>query len=58
MKRNITNDKPFLDFIKLLDQELKSRLAKISNERRMIEMFDNASIHKKKEVKFLVNKLG
>ena len=48
----------FESFIKLLDQELKSRLAKITIERRMIVMFDNASIHKTKEVKFLVKKLG
>ena len=58
MKSNTTNDNQFWDFIKLLDLELKSRLAKITYERRMIVMFDNASIHKTKEVKFLVKKLG
>ena len=58
MKSNTTNDNQFWDFIKLLDQELKSRLAKITYERRMIVMFDNASIHKTKEVKILVKKLG
>ena len=42
----------------MLDQELKSRLAKITYERRTIVMFDNASIHKTKEVKILVKKLG
>ena len=30
MKNNITNDNQFWEFIKLLDQELKSRLAKIT----------------------------
>ena len=58
MKNNTTNDNQFWDFIKLIVQELKLRLAKITYERRMIVMFDNASIHKTKEVKFLVKKLG
>ena len=58
MKSNTTNDNQFWNFIKLLDQELKSRLAKITYERKMIVMFDNASTHKTKEVKFLVKKLG
>ena len=58
MKSNTTNDNQFWDFIKLLDQEIKSRLAKITYERGMIVMFDNASIHKTKKVKFLIKKLG
>ena len=58
MKTNITNDNQFWDFLKLLDQELKSRLANITYKRRMIVMLDNASIHKTKEVKYLVKKLG
>ena len=37
--------------------QLKSRLAKITYERRMVVMLDNASIHKTKEVKLLVKKL-
>ena len=57
MKSNTTNEDQFWDFIKLFDQEFKLRLAKITYERRMIVMFDNASNHKTKEVKFLVQKL-
>ena len=30
-----------------MNKELKLRLAKITNERRMVEMIDNSSIHKK-----------
>ena len=58
MKSNTTNEDKFWGFIKLLDQVLKSKLAKNTYERRMIVMFNNASIHKTKEVKFLVKKLG
>ena len=52
MKSNTKNDNEFWGFIKLLDQELKSRLIKITYERRMIVILDNASIHKAVEVKF------
>ena len=58
MKSKTTNEDQFCEFIKLLDKQLKSRLAKITYERRMVVMFDNASIHKTKEVKLLVKKLG
>ena len=58
MKSKTTNEDQFRDFINLLDKELRSRLAKITYERRMVVMFDNASIHKTKEVKLLVKKLG
>ena len=58
MKSKTTNKDHFCKFIKLLDEQLKSRLAKITYERRMVLIFDNASIHKTKEVKLLVKKLG
>ena len=58
MKSKTTNEDQFRDFINLLDKELRSRLAKITYERRMVMMFDNAGIHKTKEVKLLVKKLG
>ena len=58
MKSKTTNKDQFWEFIKLLDKQLISRLAKITYERRMVVMFDNASIHKTKEVKLLVKKLG
>ena len=57
MKRKTTSDDQFWDFINLLDNELQSRLAKTTYERRMVVMFDNASIHKTKKVKLLVKKL-
>ena len=57
MKSNTTNNNQFWDFIKLLDQELESRLAKITNEKRMIVMYNNTSIYRKKVVKYLVKKL-
>ena len=58
MKSKTTNKNQFWEFIKLLNKQLKSRLAKITYERRMVVMFDNASIHKTKGVKLLVEKLG
>ena len=57
MKRKTTSDNQFWDFINLLDNEPRSRLAKTTYERRMVVMFDNASIHKTKKVKLLVKKL-
>ena len=58
MKNKTTNEDQFWEFIKLLDKELISRLAKITYERKMVEMLDNANIHIIKEVKLLVKKFG
>ena len=58
MKSNTINDNRFCNFIKLLDQELKSRLAKIAYEQRMIVIFDNTGIYKTKKVKIFNKKLG
>ena len=58
MKSKTTKENQFCGFIKLLDMQLKSRLAKITYERRMVVMFENACIHKTKEVKLLIKKLG
>ena len=55
-KSMTTNYDQFCDFIKLLDKELRSRLTKITYERRMIIMLDNVSIHKKNEIKLLIKK--
>ena len=41
----------------LLDNELRFRQAKNTYEKRMVIMFDNASIHKTKFVKQLIKKL-
>ena len=40
-----------------LDNELKFRLAKNTYEKRIVIMFDNASIHKTKAVKQKIKKL-
>ena len=40
-----------------LDNELRFRLAKNTYEKRMVIMFDNASIHKTKAVKQLIKNL-
>ena len=53
-KSKTTNEDQFSEFIKLLDKQLQSRLAKITYKRRMVVIFDNASIHKTQEVKLLV----
>ena len=58
IKSRTTNEDQFWDFLKQIDKELRLRIAKATYERRMIVMFDNASIHKTKEVKLLVKKLG
>ena len=57
IKSKTTNEDQFWDFLKQIDKELILRLAKTTYERRMVVMFDNASIHKTKEVKLLVKKL-
>ena len=49
MKSKTTNEDQFYELVKLLDKQLKSRLAKITYERKMVVMFDNASIHKTKK---------
>ena len=58
MKSKTTNEDQFCEFVKLLDKQHKSRISKITYERRMVVMFDNADIHKKNEVKLLLKKLG
>ena len=58
IKSKTTNEDRFWDFLKQIDKELRLMLAKATCERRMVVMFDNASIHKTKEVKLLVKKLG
>ena len=48
MESKTTNEDQFWEFIKLLDKQLKSRLVKITYERRIVVMFDNSSIHNTK----------
>ena len=52
MKSKTTNEDQFRDFINHLDKELRSRLAKITYERRMVVMFDNASIIKQRKLSY------
>ena len=54
LKRSTTKEEQFKDFLMQLDNELRFRLAKNTYEKRMVIMFDNASIHKTKAVKQLI----
>ena len=53
-----TNEDYFCKLVKHLDKQLKSRLAKITYERRMVVILDKASIQNTKKVKLLVKRLG
>ena len=57
LKRSTTKEEQFKEFLIQLDNELRFRLAKNTYEKRMVIMFDNASIHKTKAVKQLIKKL-
>ena len=57
LKRSTIKEEQFKEFWMQLDNELKFRLAKNTYEKRMVIMFDNASIHKTKAVKQLIKKL-
>ena len=54
LKRSTTKEEQFKEFLMQLDNELRFRLAKYTYEKRMVIMFDNASIHKTKAVKQLI----
>ena len=51
IKSETTKEEQFINFAKLLDIELRNRIAKSTYQNRLIVMFDNASIHKTKAVK-------
>ena len=56
LKRSTTKEEQFKEFLMQLYNEIRFRLAKSTYEKRMVIMFDNASIHKTKAVKQLIKK--
>ena len=56
-KKRSTKEEKFKEFLMQLDNQLRFRLAKNTYEKRMVIIFDNASIHKTKSVKLLIKKL-
>ena len=52
-----TNKASFINFVLELDKELRIILDQNTYEKRMIVILDNASIHKTKNVKFIMKKL-
>ena len=57
LKSQTTKEDQFWEFLKLTYIELRFRLSRNTYEKRMVVMFDNASIHKTKSVKLLIKKL-
>ena len=57
LKRSTTKEDQFKEFLMKLNNELRFRLTKNTYEKRMVIIFDNASVHKTKEVKLLIKKL-
>ena len=47
----------FINFVLELDKELRIRLDQNTYEKRMIVIYDNASIHKTKKVRVIMKKL-
>ena len=58
LKRSITKEEQFKEFLMQLDNELRFRLAKNTYEKIMAIIFDNVSIHKTKAVKQLIKNLN
>ena len=56
-KSDSTNEAPFINFVFELDKELRIRLDQNTYEKRMIVIYDNASIHKTKKVWVIMKKL-
>ena len=56
LKRSSTKEEQFKEFLMQLDNLLRFRLAKNTYEKRMVIIFDKASIHKTKSVKLLIKK--
>ena len=57
LKRSSTKEEQFKEFLMQLDNQLRFRLSKNTYEKRMVIIFDNASIHKTKTIKLLIKKL-
>ena len=54
VKRSTTKEEQFNEILMQLDNEPGFRLAKNTYKKRMVIIFDNASIHKTKAVKQLI----
>ena len=58
IKSDSTNEASFIiNFVLELDKELRIRLNQNTYEKRMIVIYDNASIHKTKKVRVIMKKL-
>ena len=57
IKSDSTNEASFINFVLELDKELRIRLDQNTYEKRMIVIYDNASIHKTKKVRVIMKKL-
>ena len=51
LKRSSTKEEQFKEFLMQLDNQLRFRLSKNTYEKRMVIIFDKASIHKTKTIK-------
>ena len=58
LKRSTTKVEQFKEFLMQLDNELSFRLTKNTYEKRMVIMFNNASIHKTKAIKQFMKNLN
>ena len=58
IKSDSTNEASFIKFVLELDKELRIRIDQNTYEKRMIVIYDNASIHKTKKVKIIMKKLN
>ena len=59
LKRSSTKEEQFKEFLMQLDNQLRFRLSKNTYEKRMVIIFDNASIHKTKQSNYwLKTKMG
>ena len=58
IKSDSTNEASFIKFVLELDKELRIRIDQNTYEKRMIVIYDNASIHKAKKVRIIIKKLN
>ena len=58
IKSDSTNEASFIKFVLELDKELSIWIHQNKYEKRMIVIYDNASIHKTKKVRIIMKKLN
>ena len=58
IKSDSTNEASFIKFVMELDKELRIRINQNTYEKRMIVIYDTASIHKIKKVRIIMKKLN